>query len=362
MIGRRRSGVSSPLLSGTALASTVLAAVLGGIAVPPAAAQTAPSSKPGGKLDLTLTGFAKFYWSLGDQKERQGGQQSSNDFRNDTEVHVKAQARDEATGVVYGAVIEFEADTNKNSNADESYLFLRGGFGEVQLGDDDGIAKDMAIGAHKVAVATGGLDGEGGIENKDTIYLRPSDSDSTKVKYRSPTIGGFQLGVGYTPSPASEGDNLAVTDAGNLKDLVEGALQWTGSAGELALQAAVVGAWSAADSDSDDYEGASVGARLTFRGIAVAGGWGGEDSPLSGDRRFANIGASAKLGPAAFSVNYGNCYDCDPGEPEAFILGADVGILPGLALGGEVSLFDQGRPGDDQDDGVLGLVSLRLAF
>lgn len=356
MIGRRGSRTTL-LLSGSALAG-----VLGGAAMPPVAAQQAVSLQPGGKLDLTLSGFAKFYWIVGDQKERQGGQQSSNDFRNDTEVHFKAQARDEGTGIVYGAVIELEADTNKNPNADETYVFLRGGFGEAQLGDDDGIAKDFAIGAHKVAVATGGLDGEGGIENKDTIYLRASDNDSTKIKYKSPTVAGFQLGVGYTPSPASEGDNLAVTDAGNLKDVVDGGVQWTGSVGELGLQASVVGAWSAADSDSDEYEGVSAGAKLTAFGLALAGGWGSEDSPLSGDRRFANIGASAKLGPAAFSVNYGNCYDCDPGEPEVLILGADVGILPGLALGGEVSFFDQGRPGDDQDDGVLGLVSLRLAF
>lgn len=343
------------------LSGTVLTAGLA-LAPPPAEAQQGPSVQPGGKLDLTLAGFAKFYWMVGDQKERQGGQQSSNDFRNDTEVHFRMQGRDGGSGIVYGAVIELEADTNKNPNADETYVFLRGGFGDLQFGDDDGIAKDFAIGAHKLAVATGGLDGEGGIENKDTIYLRASDNDSTKIKYKSPTLAGFQLGVGYMPSPASEGDNLAVTDAGNLKDVVDAALQWTGTLGELALQAAVVGAIGGEDSGGDDYEGVYAGAKLTAFGLSLAGGWGTEDSPLTGDRTFANIGAAATLGPVAVSVNYGNCYDCDPGEPEALILGADLAILPGLALGGEVSFFDQGRPGDDEDDGVLGLVSLRLAF
>ena len=96
--------------------------------------------------------------------------------------------------------------------------------------------------------------------------------------------------------------------------------------------------------------------------LSLAGGLGTEDSPLTGDRTFANIGAAATLGPVAVSVNYGNCWDCDPGEPEALILGADLAVLPGVALGGEVSFFDQGRPGDTADDGVLGLVSLRLAF
>ncbi len=347
---------TSRLLAGTALTTGLALAPL------PGWAQQGGAASPGGKLDLTLAGFAKFYWIAGDQKERQGGRQSSNDFRNDTEVHFRMQGRDAVSGIVYGAVIELEADTSKNPNADETYVFLRGAFGDLQFGDDDGIAKDFAIGAHRIAVATGGLDGEGGIENKDTIHLRAPDNDATKVKYKSPTIAGFQLGLGYMPSPASEGDNLAVTNAGNLEDVVDGALQWTGTLGDLGLQAAVAGAWASADSDGGDYEGVYAGAKLTAFGLSLAGGLGTEDSPLTGDRTFANIGAAATLGPVAVSVNHGNCWDCDPGEPEALILGADLGILPGLALGGEVSFFDQGRPADDADDGVLGLVSLRLAF
>lgn len=348
-------------LTGRLLAGTALGTALAFPPAPVAAEPTAPL-RAGGRLDLAIAGFVKFYALTGDQRQRQGGKQSSFDFRNDTEVHFRIQGRDPTSGIVYGAVIELEADTNKNPNADETYVFLRGSFGDLQFGDDDGIAKDFAIGAHKIAVATGGLDGEGGIENKDTIYLRAADNDSTKIKYKSPMLAGFQLGLGYLPSPASEGDDLAVTDAGNLKNVVDGALQWTGSVGELALQVAVVGAIGGADSGGDTYKGLYAGGKLGAFGLSLAGGLGREDSPLTGDRRFANLGAATTLGPLAVSVNYGTCWDCDPGEPEALILGADLAVLPGVALGGEVSFFDQGRPGDDRDDGVLSLVSLRLAF
>ncbi len=318
--------------------------------------------RPGGALDLAVGGFAKFYWVAGDVADRFGGRQSSSDFRNDIEVHVGVQGRDAGTGIVDGAVVESDAETNKNPEADETHVCLRDGVGDVQFGDDDGIAEDFAIGAHEVAVATGGLDGEGGIENKDTIYLKASDNDSTKIKYKSPTLAGFQLGGSYTPSPASEGANLAVTDAGALEDVIEGALQWTGTFGEVGLQAGVVCAHAREDSGNDSYRGVYVGGKLTAFGIAFAGGWGTEDSPLTGDRRFANVGASASLGPIALSVNYGKAYDADAAEPEALILGADVGVLPGLAFGLEVSFFDQGRPGDREEERVLALTSLRLAF
>ncbi|MCS6778522.1 MAG: porin [Geminicoccaceae bacterium] len=353
----RTSGASKRLLGGTALASGLLLASGG-----PVLAQLGPAVGPGGKLDITVGGFAKFYWVVGDVANRFGGRQSSSDFRNDTEVHVKIQGKDAATGIVYGAVVEFEADTNRTLNTDETYVFLRGAFGDVQFGDDDGIAKDFAIGAHKVAVATGGLDGEAGIDNADTIYLRAPNNDATKIKYKSPTLAGFQLGASYTPSPASEGDNLAVTNADGLEDVIEGALQWSGTFGEIGLQASVVGAYAREDSGNDTYKGFYVGGKLSAFGFAIAGGWGTEDSPLTGDRDFANIGASASVGPVGISVNYGNAYDTDGAEPRALILGADVGVFPGLALGLEVSFFDQKRPGDRDDDGVLGLTSLRLAF
>lgn len=86
----------------------------------PGWAQQGGAASPGGKLDLTLTGFAKFDWIVGDQTERRGGRQSRNDFRNDTEVHVKLQGRDEGSGIVCGAGIEREADTNKPPDANET--------------------------------------------------------------------------------------------------------------------------------------------------------------------------------------------------------------------------------------------------
>lgn len=122
-------------LSGGALALSGLLLACGA----PAQAQQAPSVGPGGGLDLAVGGFVTFYWLAGDVAERQGGRQSSSDFRNDSEVHVRIQGRDPGSGVVYGAVIALEADTNKNPNADETYVFLRGGFGDVQFGDDDGV-------------------------------------------------------------------------------------------------------------------------------------------------------------------------------------------------------------------------------
>ena len=50
------------------------------------------------------------------------------DFSNDTEVHVTLRATSEQTGLEYGASVEFETDTNRTDNTDETFVFVRGGW------------------------------------------------------------------------------------------------------------------------------------------------------------------------------------------------------------------------------------------
>ena len=111
-------------LRGTLLATT---AFVGASVVSLTASAYAAEVTPGGALDLTITGFARFEAFGGEQDDLQLDDTLSRglDFRNDTEVHVLARAKDEETGLEYGATIEFEADTNSTTNTDETWIFLR---------------------------------------------------------------------------------------------------------------------------------------------------------------------------------------------------------------------------------------------
>ena len=118
--------------------------------------------RAGGYPDLTITGFARFRAHGGQIDDARINNAFSRDldFSNDTEVHVVARAKDERTGIEYGGTIEFEADTNRTDNTDETWLFVSGAFGEVRLGDEDGASDNSAVGAHTLAAGTGGLDGD----------------------------------------------------------------------------------------------------------------------------------------------------------------------------------------------------------
>ena len=95
---------------------------------------TAAEVLPGGALDVTMSGFIRFRAHGGDLDNQRLDPDISTglDFSNDTEVHVIVKGKHDATGTEYGGTVEFEADTNRTDNTDESWLFVRGGWGEVR--------------------------------------------------------------------------------------------------------------------------------------------------------------------------------------------------------------------------------------
>ena len=197
--GRDRTMKLKNAILGTS--ALVGVAMLGTAAAVPAAAQEV---KPGGALDITITGFARFEAGGGEQDtlNRDNSYARGLDFRNDTEVHVLARGKSEQTGLEYGGTIEFEADTNSTLNTDESWVFLRGGWGEVRMGDEDGAVDNSIIGGQTIAAGTGGIDGSSfvvaGIAGEG-VFPTETD-DSTKIRYYTPSFGGFSLGISFTPT------------------------------------------------------------------------------------------------------------------------------------------------------------------
>ena len=210
--------------------------------------------KPGGVLDVTITGFLRAEAGGGEEDDLSLDNSYSRglDFRNDTEVHVLARGKSEQTGLEYGGTIEFEADTNSTFNTDESWVYLRGGWGELRMGDEDGAVDNSIIGGQTIAAGTGGIDGSSfvvaGIAGEGVFPTETSDQ--TKIRYYTPSFGGFSLGVSYTPtsegidSGANNGDFIANKDgalAMDAQDTIEGAIVYDGDFGGVGLKASVVG-------------------------------------------------------------------------------------------------------------------------
>ncbi|MCB2054256.1 MAG: porin [Geminicoccaceae bacterium] len=317
-------------------------------------------------LEVGLSGFARSLAAFGDLDEESGVDDSrSFYFRNDTEVHVNVRGTDDETGLSYGATVEFEADTSSTANTDETWLFISGGFGEIRMGDEDGAVDNSKLGAQSVAAGTGGIDGAG--EVASVPFTIQNSSDATKVRYYSPSIGGFQIGVSYTPDSGHGGstENPTDNDVGQLEDWIEAAAAYKGSFSGLDIAASIVGGFADGENEGD-FSGFQVGGVVGFSGFNVGGAFFTQENDVdgnNGDRDGFNIGIGATLGPAAVSVNYGYAdNDADDSEPEAIVVSATVGLLPGVSLQGDVNFFNRDVAGDDDDDGITGVARLHVAF
>ena len=350
------------------------ALIAAGLATGAPTSAEAATVSPGGALDLTITGFARFRAHGGDIDNARLDERFSRDldFSNDTEVHVVGRGRDDATGVEYGMTVEFEADTNVTVNTDETWIFVRGGFGEFRLGDEDGPVDNSAVGGFTVAAGTGGIDGSV-VDAIGTGVVKPFNSgDATKIRYYTPSIGGFQLGVSYTPNVDAGGNSLAFADV-EVQHFVEGAVTYTGNFAGFDILASGVGSWCDLNvAGEDDCYTWGAGASVNLFGFRLAGGY---FSQTVGDaeKDFFNAGIGAGLGPVNLSLTYGQVIDSSDlvvngnelDEPYNLVLSADVALAPGLVLAGDVSYFDNdvdSGPFDGDDDGWQAVARLGLAF
>jgi outer membrane protein OmpU len=403
------------------------AAIIGGflaavIASPldAAEARSGAEVRPGAGIDITISGFARFLAGYGDLQTRFGSgssfgtKYSGFDFRNDTEVHIIAQGRHDRTGIEYGGTIEFEADTNRADNTDETWIFARGAFGELRFGDTDSAASTMRIGGYTVAVGTGGIDGTlvdlPAAVNVDFLFFEPSvvaavgdlggssgssqdisaiitqtsaSEDTTKIVYFSPNFSGFQLGLSYAPDSATNGDALATIDdsvgvsgfftppAERYDDIITSGLSYTGSINNLNMTASVVGIID--PHDVKDRWGVYSGAAIYIGNFSFGAGYGVKNQQfdfqpfpdffVSGQNKsdFFNLGAAYSQDNLSFSISYAYI-DTDIVREATFspnrqstsqnvVFGVEYAFLPGLVLSSELGYFHfNSRADDDFDD------------
>ena len=110
---------------------------------------------------------------------------------------------------------------------DESYLFFKGDWGTVEIGDNDGAMSTMTYSGEKALSGTGGFDG-GATKNVNVAdaFGAPTGpstvgatSDDSKITYYTPDLSGFQLGVSYTPRMGS-------FDDGNVEKIILILFRW----------------------------------------------------------------------------------------------------------------------------------------
>jgi hypothetical protein len=306
-------------------------------------------------------------------------------------------------GLSYGFKIEINALTTDNTVADEVRLQLSGGWGTLQMGDEDGAEDIMNYGGENLMGATGGFDGDqddylivattkGGpvgdftgyeISTNDTntkvfdlsttngneMNMRAASyptiagdtSDHTKISYFSPRFSGFQVGASITPTSGMDGDEFKADSS--FENHIGLGANYDNSFGDLRIRAsAVYSHASNADDEFEDISAWSVGGILGWGPFSLGANYtdnGDSGQPLVWDNidsvtitapiesSYWNVGAGFETGPLYLSAGYFVSTKeismplLDDSTYEHIALTADYTVAPGLGVYAEINMISE---------------------
>jgi outer membrane protein OmpU len=209
------------------------------------------------------------------------------DVQEDGEIHFKGSTTLD-NGLTFGVNVQLEAATS-GDQIDESYLFVRGSFGEIVLGSENGPAYAMHYGTD--------IDKGYGLEEGDTSFywfsggsqntmhtsrLTDIDNDGQKIRWISPRMSGFQIGLSYTPEGRQDLDGRVPNEAQNggiYEQIIAGAVNFDQKFDDVRVRVSAGGQFvsdhnGAASGGEDSVWGTALGLRIGAGGFEGTVAWG----------------------------------------------------------------------------------------
>lgn len=284
-----------------------------------------------------------------------------------------------------------DAPAANDATFSELYAYLEGGFGRLELGGTDGAAFKMhytspwfvpgnGVDSPNIYNAAATAGGASFSSRTSTFSLLAEDDN--KISYFTPRIGGFQLGVSYTPDvtindPAANGFGVGVDNA-NVEEVFEIAGNFAGEFDgfEIGVDGFYVsGEAAGAGTDPEEY---GFGANVAFSGFTIGGAWyesEGIDSPGQGvadldeEKEVWTLGISYGTGPWIVGVAYlesesSELVGPDNGAENSFLqVGGGYSLGAGVDIGLDIQIISDtatlGAP--EVDSNSAGLV-LAISF
>ena len=366
------------LLAGTALVA--IATMLPG----PANAQ----------VELGLSGYMYQWFGYAkndDDLGVEGQEPVRNDFSgtntaSDTEIHFVGETTLD-NGLMFGVNVQLEGNT-ESDQIDESYLYVEGTFGRVELGSENSASFKMQYAAPDVGIELNSgdqdlwisFDGVGGDAGYDrsgfnsTFVEVDRNNDARRLTYYSPRFFGFQVGASYAPNTNQDDNGPVDRDADEVTDIFNIGANYVETFG--GFEVAVAGGWGRGKGNGgidDDPTAWSLGTNIGFAGFTVGGSYAQtkDNTGDEGDTTGWDIGVSYETGPWAVSLAFlrgkrdgqgtgpnGDGLDANgnvlaqKAELNTLHLSSSYALGPGVKMAGTIgggSLKDEGGAGKDND-------------
>ncbi|KCZ51137.1 porin [Hyphomonas pacifica] len=227
------------------------------------------------------------------------------------------------TGLATGIPAENE---DARLQLEQAYVYANGGYGELRLGRDAGVALRFREGSpsifNTVAIGAQTLDPSG----TDVITTRHDlTGPSAKLTYTTPRLIGFRAGLSFTPRVAVRGmdrdadRNLPSTAPVTLKNAAEGAVNFSHLLRQSGVRVRASVAASTAEVDVPAYAAASydrvstwsLGGSLEYQDFSFGASYLNSDNGMAsqGDYDAWTLGLTRKVGNYLLGAEYGEGED-----------------------------------------------------
>ena len=267
-------------------------------------------------------------------------------------------------GLIFGVDVQLEAETC-GDQIDESYIYIQGGFGKLEVGSNDPVTDSMYVGTPQpipgIGVATPDqLFSALGNGVQTPASITSISGDSEKLTYFMPRLSGFQLGISYTPENCEEARGLctgtyagmqSTIDVGQQSEVVEVAANYFGkfSGVDVGLYAGIGSAnLERTAGGGDDQEQWSLGLELAYGGFTFGADYRDDNQGTVGpntDRTDYSLGLAYATGPWTYGAAYAHG-EAEAGaglgtdETDGYQVGLSYTLGPGIVLTGGITYWD----------------------
>ena len=177
--------------------------------------------------DVTITGGMEFTYEDHDPGTSVNGA-SNDDFNSDQNVVIKFESKTDS-GLTIGMVQNIESigeERVSTAISDENYIYIKGGFGTLELGNNDGAGDQLTRTAHDLVGPDALSDNGGGMNGlagatpvndelvDDNADLILDINDQNNITYILPTMGGLTIGASYADGGQGATENDDITTFG----------------------------------------------------------------------------------------------------------------------------------------------------
>ena len=197
--------------------------------------------------DVTITGGMEFTYEDHDPGTSVNGA-SNDDFNSDQNVVIKFESKTDS-GLTIGMVQNIESigeEAVGTAASDENYIYIKGGFGTLELGNNDGAGDQLTrtasdlVGPDALSDNGAGMTGGGNLvdDNADLIL---DINDQNNITYILPTMGGLTIGASYADGGQGATENDDIQTMGAKYAFESGAVKGTIHYGTGSIDAGTVG-------------------------------------------------------------------------------------------------------------------------